>query len=148
MASDSAAAQRAAFIAGPAGRPGSGPEPIAAVLASIAAEGAAGPLGGVPVRVLRDVVLSGDPGCVADPELFTGPAGIEPEDEPEQDRAARIDAARAVCAECPVRLACLAWAVRTLPSAGVWAGLVPEEIAFLAGAPYRPARPGGLAEVA
>ena len=115
-------------------RRGTGPEPVAAVLASIAAEGADGPLGAVPVRVLRDVVLSGDPGCVADPELFTGPSGIEPEDEPEQDRAARVDAARQVCAECPVRLP--------------WAGLVPEELAFLAGAARRADGPGGLAEVA
>jgi len=131
-----------------AARPGTGPEPIAAVLASIAAEGAGGPFGAAPLRVLRDVVLSGDPGCVADPELFTGPAGIEPEDEPEQDRAARVDAARQVCAECPVRLPCLAWAVRALPSAGVWAGLVPEELAFLAGVGRRADGPGGLAEVA
>lgn len=133
-------------------RPGTGPEPVAAVLASIAAEGEAGPLGGVPLRVLRDVVLSGDPGCAADPELFTGPAGIEPEDEPEQDRAARVDAAREVCADCPVRLPCLAWAVRARPSAGVWAGLVPEELTALAAAPrtlrWRPAGPGAIAEVA
>ena len=133
-------------------RPGTGPVPVAAVLASIAAAGEAGPLGGVPLRVLRDVVLSGDPGCAADPELFTGPAGIEPEDEPEHERAARVDAARAVCAECPVRLPCLAWAVRARPSAGVWAGLVPEEIIALAAAPrnlrWRPAGPGAIAEVA
>jgi WhiB family redox-sensing transcriptional regulator len=103
---------------------------------------------GAQLRALRDAVLAGDPGCVADPELFTGPSGIEPEDEPEPERAARINAARQVCADCPVRLPCLAWAVRSLPAAGVWAGLVPEEIAFLAGAANRPARPGGLAEVA
>jgi Transcription factor WhiB len=131
---------------------GTGPEPVAAILAAIAADGEAGPLGGVPLRVLRDVVLSGDPGCVADPELFTGPAGIEPEDESEEERAARVDAAREVCADCPVRLPCLAWAVRALPSAGVWAGLVPEEIIALAAAPrhvrWRPAGPGTIAEVA
>lgn len=77
---------------------------------------------------LRDVVLEGDPGCLCDPELFTGPAGIEPEDEPEHDRAARIDAARDVCASCPVRTPCLAYALRTRPAAGVWAGLTAEEI--------------------
>ena len=111
----------------------------------------------VPLRALRDAVLAGDPGCTADPELFTGPSGIEPEDEPEDERAARVDAAREVCADCPVRLPCLAWALRTFPAAGVWAGLLPEEIAALAIAPrnvrYRPAghgvpRPGVIAEVA
>ena len=108
---------------------------------------------GAQLRALREAVLSGDPGCVADPELFTGPSGIEPEDEPEDERAARIDAAREVCADCPVRLPCLAWAVQSLPSAGVWAGLLPEEIAALAAAPrnvrFRPAaRPGVLGGVA
>jgi WhiB family transcriptional regulator, redox-sensing transcriptional regulator len=108
---------------------------------------------GAQLRALRDVVLSGDPGCAADPELFTGPSGIEPEDEPENERAARVDAAREVCADCPVRLPCLAWALRSLPAAGVWAGLLPEEIAALAAAPrnvrFRPAvRPGVIAEVA
>ena len=100
----------------------------------------------VPLRVLRDAVLSGGPGCAGDPELFTGPSGIEPEDEPEPERAARVDAAREVCADCPVQLPCLAWAVRALPAAGVWAGLLPEEIAALAAAPRnvrrRPAGPG------
>ena len=114
---------------------------------------AAGPLEAVPLRALRDAVLAGDPGCTADPELFTGPSGLEPEDEPEDERAARVDAARDVCADCPVRLPCLAWALRARPAAGVWAGLLPEEITALAAAPsnlmYRPAaRPGVMGEVA
>jgi Transcription factor WhiB len=126
-------------------------------LAVIGAAGPGGPLEAVPVRVLRDAVLSGGPGCAGNPELFTGPHGIEPEDEPEPDRAARVDAAREVCADCPVRLPCLAWALRTFPAAGVWAGLLPEEIAALAAGPrnvrYRPpareaAWPGALGEVA
>jgi hypothetical protein len=128
----------------------------AGVLAAIESAGPGGPLRTVPLRMLRDAVLSGDPGCAADPELFTGPSGIEPEEEPEQDRAARIDAAREVCADCPVRLPCLAWAVRSLPAAGVWAGLLPEEISALAAAADCPGlirvhqapRPGGMAEVA
>ena len=33
------------------------------------------------LRGLRGAVLEGDPGCLCDPELFTGPAGIEAEDE-------------------------------------------------------------------
>ena len=134
------------------GGPGEDRAPAAAVLASA---GLGGLLAAVPLRALRDAVLSGEPGCAHDPELFTGPSGIEPEDEPELDRAARVDAAREVCADCPVRLPCLAWAVQARPAAGVWAGLLPEEIAALAAAPRtvrcRPApaaRPGVIAEVA
>ena len=93
------------------------------------------------LRRLRDMVVAGDPGCLCDPELFTGPADIEPEDEPVQDRAARIAVARDVCASCPVRLACLAYALRTRPAAGVWAGLIPEEIAALVAAANCPTRP-------
>jgi WhiB family redox-sensing transcriptional regulator len=84
------------------------------------------------LRKLRDLIVEGDPGCLCDPELFTGPAGIEPEDEPAQDRAARIEVARQVCASCPVRRPCLAYALRTRPAAGVWAGLTAEEIAVAA----------------
>jgi len=90
---------------------------------------------------LREAVLDGDPGCLCDPELFTGPADIEPEDEPASDRAARIAVAREVCASCPVRLACLAYTLRTRPAAGVWAGFTPEEITALVTAANRPARP-------
>jgi WhiB family redox-sensing transcriptional regulator len=102
------------------------------------------PVSALPVlslRGLRDTVLAGDPGCVCDPELFTGPADIEPEDEPPEARAARIEVARQVCASCPVRLACLAYTLRTRPAAGVWAGFTPEEIAALVAAANRPARP-------
>lgn len=138
-------------------RPADHPAPAADGLAVLGAAGPGGPLEAVPLRALARAVLSGDPGCVADPELFTGPSGIDPEDEPEAERAARVDAAREVCADCPVRLPCLALALRTRPSAGVWAGLLPEEITALAAAPrnvrYRPAepgavRPGVIAEVA
>ena len=83
-------------------------------------------------RGLKDLVLTGDRGCICDPELFTGPAGVEPEDESAQDRAARIDVAREVCWSCPVRLACLAYALQTRPDAGVWAGWTHEEIRFAA----------------
>ena len=55
------------------------------------------------LRALRDTVLAADPGCICDPELFTGPADTEPEDEPAQDRAARIAVAREVCGSCPAR---------------------------------------------
>ena len=86
-----------------------------------------------PGALLRAVLAAG-PACTADPELFTGPAGIDPDDELPEAQAARIDAARDVCAGCPARLPCLAYALATLPAAGVWGGLTPEEIRRLAGA--------------
>jgi hypothetical protein len=89
---------------------------------------------------LKDAVLTGEPACLCDPELFTGPTGIEPEDEPADEKAARLDAARDVCAECPVRLACLAYALRTRPAAGVWAGYTADELAYLGAAARRPVR--------
>ena len=88
-------------------------------------------------------VLAAGPACTGDPELFTGPAGIDPDDELPEARAARIDAARDVCATCPARLPCLAYALATLPAAGVWGGLTPEELHRLAGA-----GPGWRREVA
>ena len=93
------------------------------------------------LRALRDMVLASDPGCMCDPELFTGPADMEAEDEPAAERAARVAVAREVCASCPVRLACLAYSLRTRPAAGVWAGLTAEEIGALPAAAARPARP-------
>ena len=55
-----------------------------------------------------------------DPELFfpigtTGPA------------ASQIEAAKAVCTRCPVRLDCLEWAISTMQDSGVWGGLSEEE---------------------
>ena len=107
---------------------------------------ALGEVGSLPtlsLRRLRDAVLAGDPGCVCDPELFTGPAGIEEQDEPLEDRAARIAVAREICAACPVRLPCLAYALRLRPSAGVWAGFTPDQIRDLTAAAARPARRPG-----
>jgi len=49
--------------------------------------------------------------------------------------------AREVCASCPVRVACMAYALRSRPAAGVWAGFTCDEIAGLAGAANRPSRP-------
>lgn len=118
-----------------------GPPPTQEVLLTTETKPQASALPTLSLRGLRDMVLAGDPGCVCDPELFTGPAGIEPEDEPAEDRAARIAVAREVCASCPVRLACLAYTLRTRPAAGVWAGFIPEEIAALIAAANRPVRP-------
>jgi WhiB family transcriptional regulator, redox-sensing transcriptional regulator len=38
-----------------------------------------------------------------------------------------ISEARALCRECPVRLACLAWAVERTDLEGIWAGTTPME---------------------
>jgi WhiB family redox-sensing transcriptional regulator len=59
--------------------------------------------------------------CIGvDPELFfpvgsTGPA------------LAQVEAAKAVCAMCPVRPECLQWALATGQDAGVWGGTSEEE---------------------
>ncbi|MEU9592139.1 WhiB family transcriptional regulator [Streptomyces sp. NPDC048193] len=59
--------------------------------------------------------------CVdEDPELFfpvgtTGPALRD------------VAAAKSVCARCPVRTQCLALALETVPTSGVWGGTCEEE---------------------
>jgi len=88
------------------------------------------------LRGLLDVIHAAEPGCLCDPELFTGP-----DDEPPEDEAARVAVARQVCAACPARLACLAYALRSRPSTGVWAGCTATEIRSLAAAASHPARP-------
>ncbi|MFG3442711.1 WhiB family transcriptional regulator [Nonomuraea sp. NPDC047897] len=66
--------------------------------------------------------------CVYDPELHTGPAGgIEPADQ----RAAREDVAREVCATCPVRAWCELYSMQVRPTYGVWAGRTARELALL-----------------
>lgn len=79
-------------------------------------------------------VLAAGPACSGDWELFTGPAGIDPDDELPAAAAARIEKARDICRGCPARRPCLAYALATLPAAGVWGGLTPEELHRLAGA--------------
>jgi hypothetical protein len=98
---------------------------------------AAAGLPALSLRGLLDVIRAAEPGCLCDPELFTGPAGVD--EEPPEDEAARVAVARQVCASCPVRLACLAYALRSRPAAGVWAGCTAEEIRSLAAAAGRPA---------
>jgi DNA-binding CsgD family transcriptional regulator len=41
--------------------------------------------------------------------------------------AAQVDAAKKVCAGCPVRTACLDWAIETRQYVGVWGGLSEKE---------------------
>lgn len=59
-----------------------------------------------------------------DPELFfpIGSVGLALE---------QVDAAKAVCARCPVRTECLDWALRVGEAYGVWGGTTPEERRFL-----------------
>jgi Transcription factor WhiB len=92
------------------------------------------------VRGLADVIYRESPPCVDQPELFFG-ADVT-EDEPPGEHAARVAVAREVCASCPVRLACLAFALRTRPAAGVWAGLDADagELAYLTAAARQPVK--------
>ncbi|MEV2270880.1 WhiB family transcriptional regulator [Nonomuraea africana] len=66
------------------------------------------------------------PECVYDPELHTGPIDtIENADQ----RAAREDVARDVCATCPALRLCELYALRVRPASGVWAGHTAAELA-------------------
>lgn len=84
------------------------------------------------LRGLAEVIYGENPACVARPEMFFSPDSSE--DEPAAGHAARVAVAREICASCPVRLACLGFALRTRPEAGVWAGLDADagELAYLA----------------
>lgn len=55
-----------------------------------------------------------------DPELFFPVAMSGPALD-------QISRAKAVCARCPVRAECLAWALSTRQSVGVWGGLTEDE---------------------
>ncbi|MGW4640788.1 WhiB family transcriptional regulator [Sphaerisporangium sp. NPDC004334] len=75
--------------------------------------------------------LAEEAACVLDPELHTGPDVFAKESA--EERAAREQVAREVCADCPVWASCLFYALDERPQAGVWAGLTAEEIAALPG---------------
>jgi WhiB family redox-sensing transcriptional regulator len=91
------------------------------------------------IRDLTNLINRDNPACAARPELFFGPDGHEPPAE----HAERVTAARGLCASCPVRLACLAYALKTSPENGVWAGHDADagELAYLARAAGRPGKP-------
>ncbi|WUI00945.1 WhiB family transcriptional regulator [Spirillospora sp. NBC_00431] len=82
-------------------------------------------------RSLVDLVTElGERGdCRHDPDLHLGPDAFE--DETPTDRQARQDVAREVCEDCPVWALCLDYALRIRPAWGVWAGLLPYELAAL-----------------
>ncbi|MGK5554346.1 WhiB family transcriptional regulator [Actinomadura kijaniata] len=77
---------------------------------------------------LRGVPVSGAQ-CRFDPELHTGPDGVEHEDA--ADRAVRELVAAEVCGTCPLRAACLSYAARTRPAYGVWGGLPADRFTAL-----------------
>ncbi|MEV0229330.1 WhiB family transcriptional regulator [Nonomuraea sp. NPDC050786] len=65
--------------------------------------------------------------CAYDPELHTGPRDVI---ESVEQRAAREDVAREVCAACPARAWCGQYAATMRPTFGVWAGRTAREIAL------------------
>lgn len=72
----------------------------------------------LPVRKLRALIYSAPRPCGDRPDLFFGP-----DDEEPGAHAGRVAAARAICGGCPVRLACLARALRDREESGVWGGV-------------------------
>ena len=55
----------------------------------------------------------------SDANLFFSPTHVESKEE----RTARETRAKAICSECPVRVACLDFALMTRESHGIWGGL-------------------------
>jgi hypothetical protein len=84
------------------------------------------------LAVLADEVLAGYPECLYDRECHEGPA--DPASESAAERAAREQVAAEICAVCPVREPCLAYALYARPARGVWAGLTAFEVGALADA--------------
>lgn len=81
------------------------------------------------LAMLADRCLDGAE-CLYDPALHEGPD--DPAEESPTERAVREQVAAEVCAACPVREACLKYALRARPERGVWAGLTAAEVAALA----------------
>ncbi|MFA1541387.1 WhiB family transcriptional regulator [Actinomadura monticuli] len=70
----------------------------------------------------------------ADPDLFF-PIGYSAEVLQEQQ-----DAAKAICANCPVIADCLTWALKVGEPDGIWGGTTPEERRYLRRTADAPAR--------
>lgn len=95
---------------------------------------------------LRDLLYSQPRACGEAPELFSAPDADAP--EPTEVRDRRVAEARMVCEDCPVRLACTAYALRTRQPSGVWGGYDADagELNYLEAAARHPFRhPGRLA---
>ncbi|MBP2708202.1 WhiB family transcriptional regulator [Microbispora sp. RL4-1S] len=75
---------------------------------------------------LLAVLLDAGPVCTtADADLFTSP---DIDEEPDSERGSREAKAKAICAMCPARLACLNYALAARPRDGVWGGYAAQEI--------------------
>ena len=96
------------------------------------------------LRGLSDLIYSAPRACGEEPGLFFGSDAETPE-----EHAGRVASARALCDDCPVRLACLARALRAKEEFGVWAGLDAEagELDYLAVAAARPVRKAARPEL-
>ena len=57
------------------------------------------------------------------PDIFYGPEGTTPGNRPKH----RTEEARRICEACEIRAECLAWAIRTHETHGVWGGLTADE---------------------
>ena len=68
--------------------------------------------------------------------VFFPPSTFERKDE-KQDRERR---AKAICATCPDKAECLAWALRVGEPVGIWGGTTPEERRYLRRMADAPAR--------
>jgi WhiB family transcriptional regulator, redox-sensing transcriptional regulator len=76
-------------------------------------------------RIVRRASLPDFTGAAcrtADPELFFGSDA-----ERMTDRQCRAAQAKAICAGCPIRAACLAWALDTGQAFGIWGGADEDE---------------------
>ncbi|WP_406319133.1 WhiB family transcriptional regulator [Streptosporangium sp. NBC_01639] len=81
----------------------------------------------VEAAELHTAMLKAGPACAdLDPELFTGPDAFATEHP--TTRQERESAAKQVCTACPARPECLAYALATCPTEGVWAGLTTAEV--------------------
>ncbi|GGS74139.1 hypothetical protein GCM10010156_36350 [Planobispora rosea] len=90
--------------------------------------------GAADLAELRNVLIDAGPACdTTDAELFTGPDEVEPDEV----REAREAVAKEICAGCPARTACLAYALAIRPAVGVWAGHTADEIRTMATASAR-----------
>ena len=68
----------------------------------------------------HDLNWQNEAGCRgSDANLFFSPTHVETKDE----RVARESRAKAICAECSVRRACLDFAIVTREPHGIWGGL-------------------------
>jgi WhiB family transcriptional regulator, redox-sensing transcriptional regulator len=77
---------------------------------------------GQSYRELAALIQEHGAPCQDIPEIFF------PEDFPDKGtREYAIRTAKALCAECPIRLECFAYAIENEERYGIWAGTLPHE---------------------